>query len=142
MKMGRLEKLFVNRSSKGRWNVRRLEEQLARIPRECVRDVLELGCGRGDAAAWLAERYPVSVTGLDFDPAQVELARRVHPEGARQRFVTGDAAHLGFTDASFDLIVSQNVFHHVPNWPQAAHEVARVLRPGGLRAVAGSGRPR
>jgi len=126
-----LEKLFVNRSSKGRWNVGRLREQIARVPLDGVRDVLELGCGRGDASAWLAETLQASVTGLDFDPGQVELARQLHPESARLHYVAGDAARLDYPDAAFDLVVSQNVFHHVPDWRRAAAEVARVLRPGG-----------
>ena len=43
-----------------------------------------------------------------------------------------NAAKLSFDDASFDLVISQNVFHHIPDWESAVREVARVLRPGGV----------
>ena len=42
-----------------------------------------------------------------------------------------DAAQLTFEDSSFDLVVSQNVFHHVPDWGDAVREVNRILRPNG-----------
>jgi ubiquinone/menaquinone biosynthesis C-methylase UbiE len=129
--MSRLEKAFVNRPAKGRWNVRRLRKRLDALPMERVRDVLEIGCGRGDVAAYLAAELPVRVTGVDVDPEQVALARRVHGESERLRFLEGDAAALPLEDANADLVVAQHVFHHLPQWRDAVAEVARVLRPGG-----------
>jgi O-antigen biosynthesis protein len=43
-----------------------------------------------------------------------------------------DIENLSFRDAEFDLIVSNDVFEHVPNPPKALAECARVLKPGGL----------
>ncbi len=40
-------------------------------------------------------------------------------------------SNLSFAPNRFDLMISQNVFHHIPNWPQAVEEIVRVLRPGG-----------
>jgi len=132
MEMSRLEKVFVNRPAKGRWNVRRLRKRLETFPMDDVRDVLEIGCGRGDTAAWLAAEYPaVRVTGVDVDPEQVALAREVHGETERLRFVEGDAVRLPREDASVDLIVAHHVFHHLPDWRSAVGEAARVLRHGG-----------
>jgi ubiquinone/menaquinone biosynthesis C-methylase UbiE len=132
MEMSRLEKVFVNRAAKGRWNVRRLRKRLETFSLEGVRDVLEIGCGRGDVSAWLAAEVPaVRVTGVDVDPGQIDLARGVHPEGERLRFVVGDATDLPTDDASVDLVVAHHVFHHLPDWKDAVAETARVLRPGG-----------
>ena len=46
-------------------------------------------------------------------------------------FQVENATQLSFADSSFDLVISQNVFHHIPNWEIAIKEVARVLRSGG-----------
>jgi len=132
MEMSRLEKIFVNRSAKGRWNVRRLRKRLETFPMNDVRDVLEIGCGRGDVAAWLAATYPgLRVTGVDVDPEQVALARRVHGETDRLRFVEGDATDLPLADAGVNVVVAHHVFHHLPGWRDAVAELRRVLRPSG-----------
>lgn len=131
MEMSRLEKVFVNRPAKGRWNVRRLQRRLESVPLDGVRDALELGCGRGDVSAYLAETCPVRVTGVDVDPEQVALARSTHPETDHLRFLQADAVTLPMDDASVDLIVAHHVFHHLPDWRNAVTEVGRVLRPSG-----------
>lgn len=132
MEMSRLEKVFVNRPAKGRWNVRRLRKRLETFPMDGVRDVLEIGCGRGDVAAHLAAEHPaLRVTGVDVDPEQVALARRVHGESARLRFVEASATALPHADASMDLVVAHHVFHHLPDWRDAVGELSRVTRPGG-----------
>ena len=46
-------------------------------------------------------------------------------------FQIEDAAQLSFKDDSIDLVISQNVFHHIPNWEEAIKDIARVLRKGG-----------
>ena len=131
MKMTRLEKFFVNRRTKGRYNSELLRERLDQIDRGPVHDVLELGCGLGYVSAFLAKEYKLSVVGTDVDPEQIDKARNLHLNGELLQFHTRDAADLGFAAGSFDLVVSQNVFHHLPEWRRAAREVARVLRVGG-----------
>jgi len=42
-------------------------------------------------------------------------------------FQVEDAGKLSFEDSSVDLVLSQNVFHHIPNWENAIKEIARVL---------------
>jgi SAM-dependent methyltransferase len=83
-------------------------------------------------SAWLAAEHPaVRVTGVDVDPGQIDLARRVHGETGQVSFVVGDATDLPMDDASVDLVVAHHVFHHLPDWKDAVGETARVLRPGG-----------
>ena len=131
MRMTRLEKIMVNRPGKGAANVRRIAAQLDGSTGWSGTDALELGCGIGDVAAFLAAERELRVVGVDVDAAQVALARARHGEGQGLRFVVADAGRLEFPVASFDLVVSQNVFHHMPAWREGVREIGRVLRPGG-----------
>ena len=129
--MTRLEKWFVNRSKKARRNIARVRQRLQALPSATIQDVLELGCGIGTVAAYLAKTHGMNVYGTDYDAEQIQIARNMQPENAHLHYRVEDAANLSFQDASFDLVVSQNVFHHIPDWKSATKEVARVLRPGG-----------
>jgi len=131
MRMTSLEKRLVNRKKKAERNIGKLRERLDEIPTESIHDALELGCGTGVVSAFLAKTYGMNVRGTDFDPEQIESAKAMNPETGRLHFQTADAARLKFPDSSFDLVVSQNVFHHVPNWKGAVREAGRVLRPNG-----------
>jgi len=90
-------------------------------------DVLVLGAGRGEELAlWRAHR-PRSLTAVDaLDHARDW--RRI--DGVR--FARMDARSLAFADASFDLVASTALFEHIDRVDDAAREMARVLRPGGL----------
>jgi len=94
--------------------------------------VLEVGCGRGVGSETLLALGAAQVIGFDFDPAMVELARRrIARFGDRAAVFVGDAAAIAAADATFDCVVDYGILHHVPDWPQALREIARVLKPGG-----------
>lgn len=97
------------------------------------REVLDLGCGTGRHALWLAAGG-ARVTGLDFSEGMLRVARR--KVGAeRVHFVTHDVGEaLPFAAATFDLVVSGLVLEHVAELASFFLEVHRVLRPRG-RAV-------
>jgi len=132
MEMTRLEKWLVNRNKKAERNIARVRQRLTALPAEAIEDVLELGCGIGAVAAFLSETYNMKVWGTDYDFEQIQIARNRHPQNEKLIYRVEDAAHLSFQDARFDLVVSQNVFHHLPKWQTAVREIARVLRPGGF----------
>jgi ubiquinone/menaquinone biosynthesis C-methylase UbiE len=132
MEMTRLEKWFVNRNKKAERNIARVRQRLAELPSETIKDVLELGCGTGTVAAFLSETYNMKVWGTDYDHEQIQIARKQHRENEHLTYRVEDATHLLFEDACFDLVVSQNVFHHLSKWQTAVREVARVLRPEGF----------
>ena len=70
MKMTRLEKRLVNREKKAGRNIVHLERGLRHLDWSSVHDVLEIGCGIGSVSAYLAQSYPLRVTGTDFDALQ------------------------------------------------------------------------
>lgn len=101
-------------------------------------DVLEVGSGGGGNVEVFARRFPGwRITASDYDPEMVALAReRLASVTDRVSVERADATSLGFPDASFDLVISIGVWHHVGDWHKALAEAARVLRPGGQLLLA------
>jgi ubiquinone/menaquinone biosynthesis C-methylase UbiE len=98
-------------------------------------DVLDVACGTGNASI-PAARAGARVTGLDFAPGLLEIAReRAADAMVEIDFIEGDAQDMPFEDASFDRVVS--IFGHMfaPDHARTAAEMKRVLRPGGLIAL-------
>jgi arsenite methyltransferase len=93
--------------------------------------VLDVGCGTGRLARFIAERVGPNgrVTGVDPLPERIALAR-AHAPGLA--FELGTAENLGaFAESSFDVVCMSAMFHWVADKPKALAEVRRVLRPGG-----------
>jgi SAM-dependent methyltransferase len=102
--------------------------------------VLEVGCGPGHLSIRMARQLGLDVTGLDLDPAMIEVARanaeRAADDDRREpSFVLGDVAALHFADASFDLVVSTLSMHQWADPRAGLSEIGRVLRPGGRALV-------
>jgi ubiquinone/menaquinone biosynthesis C-methylase UbiE len=131
MKMTRIEKQFVNRKKKSERNIKKFELALKYIDMKKIKTVLELGCGIGFVSHYLAETYNLKVYGTDYDSEQIQIANKLQPKIDHLSFQVEDAAKLSFEDSSVDLVLSQNVFHHIPNWENAIKEIARVLCSGG-----------
>lgn len=95
------------------------------------RDVLEVGCGRGGGAAYVARRLgPRRVTGMDLAPNAVEFCRQHHRHSSLD-FVCGDAEALPFPDESFDAVINVESSHCYGSMRVFLAEVRRVLREGG-----------
>ncbi len=99
--------------------------------------VLQVPCGDGEAALFLAREFPVArVRGIDASPEAVAAAGRrvgLDPEG-RVAFKDGGPRRLPYPEDNFDLVAV------VDARPSPA-EVARVLRPGGHLILAATGGP-
>jgi ubiquinone/menaquinone biosynthesis C-methylase UbiE len=131
MKMGRIEKLFVNGGGHSR-RVAARAVTLARIAEPTAGErYLDVGCGNGAAAIHVARELGLDATGVDVDPAQVEAAGRAAAGCDNIRFLVADATRLPFADGEFDLVATSKLTHHVPGWEQAFAELIRVLAPGG-----------
>lgn len=106
-------------------------QAVAGLPVEGAR-VLEIGSGRGGGARYIARYHgPAAVTGLDYSPATVRLARRLNQDMAILTFEIGDAEQLPLADGSVDIVVNIESSHCYGDVPAFAREVARVLAPGG-----------
>jgi ubiquinone/menaquinone biosynthesis C-methylase UbiE len=97
--------------------------------------VLDIGCGTGTFATTLKQRYPgVEVTGLDPDPKALARARsKAEQAKVSIGFDQGFADSLEYPAASFDLVFSSFMFHHLEGSTRerTLREVRRVLKPGG-----------
>ena len=94
------------------------------------------GCGIGGSARILARDYGFKVVGISISPAQIERARSLTSAGLSCRFAVMDALALELPDASFDAVWSVEACPHMPDKQRYADELLRVLKPGGLLAVA------
>src|SRR5215470_17549757 len=95
-------------------------------------DLLELGPGPGAATDWLRHRVGRLVAVEHEEEAAAKLAGRF--AGTNVEVVHGDAATLGYPDASFDTVATCTMLHHVPTRAEqdkVLAEAFRVLRPGG-----------
>lgn len=102
-----------------------------------ARLVLDVGCGTGNLALFLAQHDPTleGVHGIDVCPAYVEYARRRSGD-ARLSFQVGDARALPFPDGHFDHALAMLALQFVPRAELAVHEMRRVTRRGGTVAAA------
>jgi ubiquinone/menaquinone biosynthesis C-methylase UbiE len=103
-------------------------------------DALDVGCGTGFLAIELAKRGH-RVTGVDFAPAMVDLAReKAAASDLTIRFEEADAEHLPFSSGSFDFVISRHLLWTLPHPEAAIEEWQRILRRGG-RLVVVDGQP-
>jgi 2-polyprenyl-3-methyl-5-hydroxy-6-metoxy-1,4-benzoquinol methylase len=98
-------------------------------------DAVDLGCGAGNCAVWLASRG-FRVTGIDVSPVAIEMAARMTASrGVSCRFLQGDLTARTSDDlaGAFDFAYDWEVLHHVfpADRPIYVANVHRLLRPGG-----------
>jgi ubiquinone/menaquinone biosynthesis C-methylase UbiE len=96
-------------------------------------DLLELGPGPGAATDWLRHRVGRLVAVEHEEESVSKLTERF--AGTNVEVMPGDAAALGFPDASFDTVATCTMLHHVPTralQDKVLAEAFRVLRPGGV----------
>jgi ubiquinone/menaquinone biosynthesis C-methylase UbiE len=102
--------------------------------------VLDLACGDGVYAHWLADRLGEDgrVLAVDLSPAFLELARREIPEGEltdRVTFARADLRHLPIPEESFDLVWCAQSLYSLPDPADALRRMERAARPDGVVAV-------
>ncbi len=99
--------------------------------------VLDVCSGMGGPARWFAHRHGCRVTGIDLTASRVVGAGRLTERVGLQERVTfhqGDATAMPFADATFDAVVGQEAWCHIPAKPALLDECVRVTRRGGVIA--------
>ncbi len=106
------------------------------------KQVLEVGCGRGAGAFFLAKTFsPQEMIGVDLASENIILANKSY-QLPNLSYLQGDSENLPFADNTFDVIINVESSHCYGSMTKFMQEVARVLKPNGvfswadLRAIA------
>ena len=95
--------------------------------------VLDVACGTGVVARLAAGAGRARVTGIDLNPAMIDVAREAAPA---IDWRLGDATALPFEDGAFDVAYCQQGLQHFADPAKVLAEIRRVLRRGGRLGVA------
>ncbi|MBI5871122.1 MAG: methyltransferase domain-containing protein [Actinobacteria bacterium] len=107
--------------------------------------VLDVACGTGTLVGLLASCAGPDgrAVGLDFSEEMLEVARQKFIQMEQVEFVQGNAEEMPFEDASFDRVTASLAIHEMnrKGRENALAEIMRVLKPGGLVALADMRKP-
>ncbi len=93
--------------------------------------VLDVGCGTGQTAAYIAYKYGAKVTGIDVNSTMVTKAKqRMEKNGLPVKIIQSSIEKNSLPDNHFDFIISESVLSFV-NKPRALNEIFRLLKDGG-----------
>lgn len=109
-----------------------------RLPIKAGQYVVDIGCGLGGPARYIAKRFQCKVSGLDITGPFVEAANKLTALLRMEDQVTiehGDGQRLQYADASFDGAYTQHVTMNVADRPKFFAEAYRVLKPGAFFAL-------
>jgi len=96
--------------------------------------VLDVGCGLGGSARYLAEHYKCKVMGIDLTQEYIFVGTKLTELvnlGDRVELRQGSALDLPYDDASFDIVWTQHVQMNIADKNRFYSEIIRVLKPGG-----------
>ena len=129
------EGLEVDRESSAPWHLL-LKQHLNPARDLSGKRVLEIGCGRGGFACWLASQplaAGIRVVAADLAPTALDKGRTfASSQGLTNiEWEKQDIQSLIYPTASFDTIISCETLEHVPDPRRALAELSRVLKPGG-----------
>jgi len=103
---------------------------------EAGQRVLDLGCGTGMIAEYIADCTGAHFTGLDYISQAVELAqKRTSAKADRLSFAVGDINTLDLPPQAFDAIISIDSMYFSDDYVRTIGELARALRPGGQMGI-------
>jgi 2-polyprenyl-3-methyl-5-hydroxy-6-metoxy-1,4-benzoquinol methylase len=117
------------------WDIGRAQREFVRLEESgrISGDVLDVGCGTGENALYLAGRGH-DVWGVDSVPAAIGIARRKAEErGLAATFLVKDTRHLHEIGRTFDTVIDSGLFHTLsdPDRPVFVWNLSRVLKPRG-----------
>ena len=117
------------------WDIGRPQATVVRLAEadEITGSVLDVGCGTGENALYLAARGN-EVLGMDAAPVAIERSTaKARDRGVEAEFVTWDAPRVAEIGRTFDTIIDVGLFHSFQDEerPVFAHNLHAVLEPGG-----------
>jgi SAM-dependent methyltransferase len=114
------------------------EEFLGQLDLTPEKHILDVGCGLGGPARFVADRYKCHVSGIDLTPEYVETARVLCGWVGLTDLISlhqGSALATPFADRAFDGAYMLHVGMNIPDKAKLCSEVSRVLRPGALFGI-------
>jgi ubiquinone/menaquinone biosynthesis C-methylase UbiE len=105
--------------------------------------IMDVGCGLGYAASKYAERFELTVHGIDYSANMINGARTLlqknYPHiSSRVHFSNASVMNLPFPDNSFDVVTSHRCLMALLSWEKqkmALREISRVIKPNGVLAL-------
>ena len=121
------------------WDIGRAQREFVALEDsgEIAGDVLDVGCGTGDNALFLAERGH-TVWGIDRAQQAITIAReRAQESGYTVTFKVGDALHLHELDRTFDTVIDSGLFHVLSDAERSVFvgSLAGCLESGGRYVI-------
>ena len=114
------------------------DEMIERLQPQAGQTIIDIGCGIGGPARYIAAITEAKVTGIDLTPEFIAVASTLADMtglGDAASFQVGDALNLPFDDASFDAIFLVTVFGEIAEREAFLREAARVLKPDGVLSI-------
>ena len=117
------------------WDIGRPQPQIVQLAEagKITGRVLDVGCGTGENALYLAQRG-LEVVGIDGAPRAIAKAEaKARSRGLRVAFEVADALALSIPSALFDTVIDSGLFHVFADEdrPRLRDSLARVIHPGG-----------
>jgi len=109
-----------------------------RLPIKAGQVILDIGCGLGGPARYMAKRFQCNVSGVDITEPFVDAANKLTALLRMQGQVKighGDGQRLPYPDSHFDGAYTQHVTMNVADRPRFFTEAYRVLKPGAFFAL-------
>lgn len=130
---------FAYQSGVPPWDIGRAQPAIVRLADQGViaGDVIDVGCGTGENALYLAS-LGLNVVGVDASPTAIDRARaKASRNGSSATFLVADALRLETLDGTFDSAVDCGLFHTFADPERVAFErsLHSILRPGARYAL-------
>lgn len=108
------------------------------LPITAGQHILDIGCGLGGPARYMAKRFNCKVSGVDITPSFVDAAQKLTTllqMDGQVEVMQGDGHNLPYPDAVFDGAYTQHVTMNVADRSTFFAEASRVLKPGAFFAL-------
>ncbi len=114
-----------------------LDDLFKCVPIQKGDTILDLGCGTGMTATWLAKKFGCVVYGVDIVEKNISVAKERVKQEKLENLVhmqQGDAAEIDFPSEKFNHVISVETLYHIEDKIKLFSKVGEILKPGGYLA--------